>query len=168
MENGTDTWVIVVAAFGGGIAGAILQPTLAYSMDLLRGKGQRRKAIERNLRRMLTVWLGFTTKAAMMAMEIAGRRDFGRPTLSEVEILQRIRMAEQHFPTWQIERIHDAQLEGLADKLYSIALVLPLRLIDPNTTTTWLNDVAGEIGQLRRNIVIRMDELDWPEFEGQT
>lgn len=32
MDSGTDTYGIVLAAFGGGVLGAICQPALAYGM----------------------------------------------------------------------------------------------------------------------------------------
>ena len=162
--NGTDTWVIVLAAFGGGLAGAILQPGASYVMDRLRGKDQRRKAVERNLRRMLTMWLEFATRGGLTAAEICSKRDLGRTALSDAEVMQRLRVAEQAFPTWQGERIRDAELRSLAERLYTLSVSLHIRLIDPNQAST-LDALIPEIGRLRLDIVTRMDKLDWPEFE---
>ena len=165
MDSGSDTWLIVLAAFGGGLFGAILQPVLTYGMDRMRAGDQRRKAIERNLRRMMTLWLEFTTRVGATAVEIASRRDLGRPALSDAEIMQRIRLAERPFPTWAAERIRDQTMRDLADALYEMAIKMPIRLIDPSTSNSELDSAAHEIGRLRHDIVIRMDELDWPEFE---
>lgn len=48
-----DWAIVLVAAFGGGLAGAVLQPVVTYAMDRLRSKERIQKSRERALRRMV-------------------------------------------------------------------------------------------------------------------
>lgn len=150
--NGTEAWLIVVSAFGGGLAGAILQPILAFGLDRVGSKDRRRKVIEQHLRRTVTRWLEFTTRAARTAIEIAARRDLNRSVLSDGEIVARLRLNDQPFPTWEAERIRDAEMRQLADQLYDISVKLPMELLDPATSTERLDERAKTIGDLRRRI----------------
>jgi hypothetical protein len=64
-----DEVVVVEAAFGGGLAGAILQPLTSYAMDGLRSGDRKRMGLERNLRRMITnqILYGMNLKVAIGA-----------------------------------------------------------------------------------------------------
>lgn len=162
--NETDTVVIVTAAFGGGLFGAVLQPLLSYGLQKLTAKDDRRKRVEKHLRRMLTVWLGYALRAAIVAMEIVERRKVGLPPLAEKDIYSRADLGV-HFPAWEPERIQDPALRKAAEKLYDTINPLTVRLFDPNASDQWLDEQGMEIGRLRKAIIVRMDELDWPESD---
>lgn len=98
MSGTTDTWVIVVAAFGGGLVGAILQPLLSYAFDRVRAAETIRKNRERSLRRMIFAKIRETRRVQAWAGGII----FGRDPVTDPSPIG--------GPFWEPHRIKNAEL----------------------------------------------------------
>ena len=158
-------WAIVlVAAFGGGLAGAVLAPVMTYLMQRIGSSDQIRKNRERYLRRMIVARIRAGRSAASEALMAIGRA-FRDPTVSGDESASPA-VAPQDSPLWQPERISDRDLQKLArryDKLRN-----DLR-VGARFGNEWVEEsldrLVTEIGGLEEQITARMDELNWPEVD---
>ena len=166
MIDATDTWVIVLAAFGGGLVGAVVQPLLSYFLELLRSKATIRKTRQRNNRRMITVQIvqGRRVMGNLVTSQLLERS--GRP-MDPSERFKRIEELRD-LPKgylWQPERVDDEKLRTMLREYVDTYMKLwgEMLLDSPNYEKT--NRFSEQLDELQRHITSRMDELNWPEVE---
>ena len=155
MGDTTDTWLIVVAAFGGGLAGAILQPLMSYALDRVRSTETIRKNRERSLRRMLFAKIRATRTVQAWAMTRALEQELGRsPSTGSLPI---------GGPFWEPHRIKEPELKnkveeysGLSASLYTAGYRLDVGEI---------RRLDEKLDALQVEITLTMDDLNWPEAE---
>lgn len=150
MESGTDTWVIVLAAFGGGLAGAILQPLTSYIMQRLQSRETIRKARQRSVRRMIFQYIRHTRRVQAIALtNIQGQR-----------------VALDDMPFWEPERIDDKGLHGLvADYNKASSQLFVQATMKPDHSQELMEQLDQRLNELQRKITARMDGLNYPEID---
>ncbi len=162
MDNGTDTWVIVLAAFGGGLFGAILQPVVTYAMQWLRSGEEIRKARERHLRRMMEAQMRWSRnlQAVMLIATLSGRDPvaFARASGDYEAILGEL-------PPWRPHRIRDEQLSGMATRYTGLNTALMDHYRESVAEQAIVEELCNALKKLEPKIDERMDELAWPEAE---
>lgn len=158
-----DWAIVLVAAFGGGLAGAVLQPVASHLLERIRSKEEIRKRRERHLRRMLTAGMKQGRKAISVSNLLQSRQARGA-AVDPDEIRERLRL-EEGMPLWEPERIADSNLRNMAceymemeAKLAGLVLYGPFNGPTATALTEHLEDLQGEIS-------LRMDELNWPEVD---
>ena len=157
--NGTDTWVIVLAAFGGGLAGAILQPILSYFMHRLTSGDEIRRDRQRSLRRMLVSEIRWTRKRQAWATSKALEQSLGID----------LAVGPLPFmggPFWEPERIEDAELRKKV-KEYSERGNAIVRATHgaPTIDEAEVKRLDSELNDSQQRITARMDSLNWPEAD---
>ena len=170
MDSGTDTWVIVLAAFGGGLLGAVLQPALTHILELIRAGATIRKRREQSLRKMLMSQIreGRQFLARSLRFEMAHR--LGRP-LDHTERMQLIDQTmegtTQKSPDylWQPERIEDDGLRNSANDYAQTAADLWGESTMKNPDYSRVIALSQRLESLQKQITARMDELNWPESD---
>lgn len=161
----SETATVLVAAFGGGLAGAILQPVASYFLELARSGKEIRKRRERSLRRMLEGRIadGRCLLADEFTLEARG---FASILLTGDERAREIGFGTR--PLWQPERISDPGLQQMA-RAYNEAcsdLEILVRFAPPDAGgAKKAAALAGVLEDLQPRITRRMDELNWPEGE---
>ncbi len=162
----SDTGTVLIVAFGGGLAGAVLQPVVQYALDRLRSGHERRLARERSLRRMLLPFLAYADRLALAAGFTAAYKANGKESpLSKSALLDSLTSHEQ-LPAWEVVRIEDNGLRALCEELYQVvSMLMPGVLSDTDATPDQLNAEAKRLTDVRTSICLRMDALDWPEVD---
>ncbi len=147
--DSTDTWVIVLAAFSGGLAGAVLQPLLSYVFERLRAGETIRKGRQRNIRRMVFDYIRFTRR--VQGSVLSGKAP-----------------GMEGLPFWEPERIDDATLHDLvvgynekSAELFGVGSPLPGKNVDQGR----VKQLDGDLNDLQRRITARMDTLNYPEID---
>ena len=148
----SDTVTVLLAAFGGGLAGAVLQPVVSYVLQRIRSGEEIRRMRERSLRRMI--------EAALLD----GRARAADLLLREVGIPVAAREREAR-PLWQPERIPDPSLQRVAREYNEVRVGL-FRISSSNAPDyKKAYTLIGELEKLQQQITLRMDELNWPEAD---
>jgi hypothetical protein len=159
-----DWALIMISAFGGGLAGAILQPAAQYLFDRLRSKDEVRRRRERQMRRMLRAYIAWGQKLIAAATLFHLRDELGQP-LSPQERAAILELP--HFPlAWEPQRIGDKELQQGARDCYALALELYAVLTMGAPDGAKLRQTMERLAELDTQIVARMDELNWPEVDG--
>ena len=165
----SDTVTVLLAAFGGGLAGAVLQPLVVHGLGRIRRSEEIRKSRERNLRRMLGHAIAAGREYAGLLYFIEFRFKQGVP-LTAAEISTSCTEAEGRLPwkdvLWQPERIKDVPLQQLArehqDTLGNLKMMIVWALkYDRKQALEW----AEHLEEFQTKITARMDELNWPEVD---
>lgn len=161
-----ETAVVILAAFSGGLGGAVLQPVVQYVVDRRKNSDERIAARRRNIQRMLLVHLAFGRKVATSATSIAAYKDVGKPfPLSKEDILDVIKTPDP-LPPWEVERIDDEQLQTAARSFEDVVFSLtPDVLFDEDVTAESLKIRAEHLTVLSKEIIERLDALAWPVLE---
>ena len=157
-----DWAIVLVAAFGGGLAGAVLQPAVTHALEGIRSKREIRCRRERTLRRMLEARLVDGGRLAFAALDLHIRLQRGVAVASE----ERFQLAKGPggLPLWQPERIADPELRQVADEYQEVCLSLAQSVL--TAAQEWdPRPAAARIMELQRRITSRMDELNWPEVD---
>lgn len=157
-----DWAIVLVAAFGGGLAGAVLQPVVGLGADILLSDRNLRKARERTLRRMVSARLEDGGRLIYAAADLHIRLRYSQ----EVPFHERrqLAMPPSSLPPWEPERIADPYLANLVSNYVAASWSLARSLFsagddwDPSPTSSVLRD-------LRPQIITRMDQLKWPEVD---
>lgn len=149
-----DWAIVLVAAFGGGLAGAVLQPVTAYVLETIRSKHEIRKRRERGLRRMLEAWLRHGRR--IMVAQV--RRSTGQRTDSSD-------LMDPSVPVWQGSRIADPDLRAKAEQYRQtmVELLTLLTSVEPDPLRG--QQLIKELEDLQEQITVCMDELNWPEVD---
>jgi len=161
----SETATVLVAAFGGGLAGAILQPVASYLLELARSGKEIRKRRERSLRRMLEARIadGRRLLAAQFTLEARG---YASVSLTGDEKAREIRFGRR--PLWQPERISDPGLQQMAHDYNrtcsDLEILVRFCLLDTGNAKK-AAALADVLEDLQPRITRRMDELNWPEGE---
>ncbi len=112
-----DWAIVLAAAFGGGLAGAVLQPVVSYGMERLRRGEEIRKSRERSLRRMINHAIAEGRECAMLSFLIEEGLKHCAPLTPE-QIGAKLNEAEGRLTwkdmPWQPDRIKDPALRQLA------------------------------------------------------
>lgn len=165
MNDATDTWVIVLAAFGGGLVGAVLQPVLSYLFDRLRSETTIRKTRQRNNRRMITVQIvqGRRVMGYLVTLQLLDRSERPMDLSERFKRIEEIRDLPKGY-LWQPERVDDEKLRTLVDAYADAHMKLSGEMVlAPDYEKT--NRLSEQLDGLQRQITSRMDELNWPEVE---
>lgn len=166
-----DWAVVLVAAFGGGLAGAVLQPLASHVLERLRREEETRKKRERQLRRMIEARIKFREFHEIVLRAVRLLRHRGKRALSAREVIQRLEREEPSppAPSYRPERIPDPHLRQKATQYGELFAEFtgPLLLEEEmdSATEDRLLELADRINPLEKEIVRRMDELNWPEVD---
>ncbi len=164
MESGTDTWVIVVAAFGGGLAGAVLQPLSSHLLGIAFADRANRRNVEQNLRRMLYALIDQGGRVAGVAWKVEARLKQNEHPSSMNALREGLRLPRE-FPLLQLWRIEDSALRGMAEEYMNAMDELREFCFDGALTSERLAELAERMTELPREMTLRMDKLNWPEAE---
>lgn len=155
-----DMVAIIVSAFGGGLAGAVLQPALTHF--LARANRQEEITLERmrRLRGMVEQNLthGRRLMHASMLRFAAEQRGQAMP-ISEMYDASKIVDGNYY---WQPERIPDEELRRLALQHNQLCTDLFLRLYKADVPEIERADLRQRIDELAPKLGERMDALNWP------
>jgi len=154
----SDTVTVLLAAFGGGLAGAVLQPVVSYVLQRVHSGEELRKRRERSLRRMLDSVMEHGRYCATRAMRALDPRT----TDDWKEIEERLKGVPEFV--WQPERIEDQCLRELAEK-YDISFQELTRSLSAGLDPDAIPRLAMDLFKLQKQITARMDELNWPEAD---
>lgn len=147
--------VIVVAAFGGGLAGAILQPLMSYALDRVRSKERIRKDRERSLRRMLFAEIRETRRLQAWARSIALGTELNRDLGTGP--------APFGGPFWEPHRIKHDALRKVVEEYNRLKASLYTAGYEKDVDE--IRRVDAQLNQLQVEITRIMDEQDWPEAD---
>jgi hypothetical protein len=158
-----DWAVVLIAAFGGGLAGAVLQPLASHILERLRREEEIRKRRERHLRRMLSSRMAMTAALVDDAWRILLRQHQGQPmTVKEKwEVLSR----HTDGPLWEPDRIHDPLLRQHAYDYAHTAFLLFNAFWAAEADQERVESLITQLDRMRADISTRMDELNWPEVD---
>lgn len=168
-----DWAIVLVAAFGGGLAGAVLQPVTAFLLQRIRSGEEIRKRREQHLRRMLVGQMVRGRKLIEAWHQIIDHGQVaGEPMPFEErkEIVRKAEWAPLWAPLWELERIADKQLRQMAGEYFYVAGELG-RLLLHGEGPDWHEpgnpplEMAEKLEDLQWQITLRMDELNWPEAD---
>ena len=151
----SDTVTVLLAAFGGGLAGAVLQPVVSYVLQRVRSGEEIRKRRERNLRRMVEwelAWGSRVSAAAVLSPQLTEQHRFDMVKLDAGKVL------------WQPERIGDRDLQQMALEYAKLTGGLYQFALHPGKGEE-TTDLHRQLGALQSRIILRMDELNWPEVD---
>lgn len=158
-----DWAVVLIAAFGGGLAGAVLQPLASHILERLRREEETRKKRERHLRRMLVAQIRLGRGAVAMTTYAKARLQ-QRQAVS-VEELQASLTPAPGGPLWEPQRIPDPQLREDAIKYDDTRAKLDDLLWHQPIDFGRAFPLAQQLESLQVEITHRMDELNWPEVD---
>ena len=162
MDSGTDTWVIVLAAFGGGLAGAVLQPLISYLLQLRTRKQDIEAEINQGLRRMIYAWLDRGTKVYLVTMDAHARTLYDAEPLTNEEITAKLAFPSG-FPILQSWRIGDQSLQTDVDEYVELYHQSRDLCWNPTKDVELMDGLVKRMQELPRQITKRMDALGWPE-----
>jgi len=165
----SETVTVLVAAFGGGLAGAILQPVVTYVLHRVRSGEEIRKRRERSLRRMLNSRMALGRSASSLSLRVllyeAGPLSEPPDILGELNKITE-KFAADSAVAWQPERIEDPSLGEMARQYYAKSNDLLLGMAEPETRPKDGGiQLQKDLTTLQRDIARRMDELNWPEVD---
>ena len=90
-----DWAIVLVAAFGGGLAGAVLQPLVTFWLQRMNSGKDIRKRRERSLRRMLSSRMALGRSASSLSLRVLLHES---GTLSEpLDILSELNKIAERF-----------------------------------------------------------------------
>jgi hypothetical protein len=164
-----DSAVVLVAAFGGGLAGAVLQPVISYVLETIRRKDEAREDRKRSLRRMIEEEFNWGRGLVAASKEMASRgADEGHHPLP-AERLSILKDAGEERPTWQNWRIRDRSLRSRVEKYLGTARVVR-ELLErgpmPDPGEPPYRELLAALRDLERlevEIMKRLDKLNWPD-----
>ena len=167
-----DWAIVLVAAFGGGLAGAVLQPVVSHFLQGVRSKEEIRKRREQHLRRVLVGQMVHGRKLIEALQRVIVRgQEKDIPSLGErYEIVTQAGWAPLWAPSWELGRITDDRLRQMATEYFDAADELG-RLVLYGEGPDWHEppnpplQAAKKLECLQRQITLRMDELNWPEVD---
>lgn len=163
-----DWAIVLLAAFGGGLAGAVLQPVVSYALQRVRSKEEIRKSRERGLRFMLEVeldWAGYLLMACDIGLL---REEIGVPLSVEDKMAMTgsgVLMYPKGVPPWNPDRIRDTELRELVDGYYGSVRETAQVFYLPQIDREKVRSLRGRLDELGAQIRRRMDELNWPEAD---
>jgi len=159
---------VLLAAFGGGLAGAVLQPVVSHGLERLRRSEEIRKSRERSLRRMLNSMIIAGRETIELSSLIDTRIFAGNPlTYPEIvngweKITQRL---ESRTALWQPERIENPVLQEAVREYREVWAKLASEIMSPAPGAQKGAKLVGDLEALQCKITICMDELNWPEVD---
>lgn len=156
-----DWAIILVSAFGGGLAGAVLQPMATYIMERVRAGEDIRRRRERSLRRMLAAQLAYGRRL-MAVRDVHFDPQFR--SMTPLERLEKIKFPEG-FPAWEPERIADDQVRRIGIEYNWLAALLLGALSSDAPDEQKTAPLCARLRSLQTIINQRMDELNWPEVD---
>jgi hypothetical protein len=158
-----DTATVIVGAFAGGLAGAILQPVTVYGLDRLRSKDEQRKRKERQLRRMISAWLAFCSEATHLAASVFEQASSAFGGVSIDDFGSRNGISTERLPSWEAERIEDREMRTMATLLHAHTILLVQQMSTESFDN--LGATMAAATELRPKIIKKMDDLGWPEVQ---
>jgi hypothetical protein len=159
-----DWAIVLIAAFGGGLAGAVLQPITSYAMDRLRASEQIRKSHERTLRRMIESKIEAAQRVNVALHVVWGFHQFGSPAPPVRDLLK----AEDFpisGPVLTSDRIADPELGAMAAEYSKLTTDLVVAVffqeLDAESVEKLL-PMTHRLSELEKTMIRRMDQLNWP------
>jgi len=167
-----DWAIVLLAAFGGGLAGAVLQPVVSHFLERVRSGEETRKRREQHLRRVLVGQMVHGRKLieAWHTVIDRGLEKDSVPFDERYKILTRAGWAPLWAPSWELGRIKDDSLRQMATEYFAAADQLG-RLVLHGEGPDWHQppnpplQAARQLESLQPQITLRMDELNWPEVD---
>jgi hypothetical protein len=155
----SDAVIVLVAAFGGGLAGAVLQPLVEYQLSRVRRNDEIRKQRERRLRQMIEQDIGFVRQMLLMIAGDTLRVERGeiidpQDSWSQVVLPRKV---------WQPKRIPVPDLRKMADELDSLPMRLVTETAKGGSVLLLFPIIEGRRRDLQDAIIAKMDQLHWPE-----
>jgi len=158
-----DWAIVLLAAFGGGLLGAVLQPVVNHFLERARSGEGIQKRREQSLRRMVTKRFEF---GAGLITAILGVRLRGG--MSQDEKLEFVKPIPGFMDTlaWEPERIDDVDFRRTVTDYYKATSDLrQLFWSAEPLDVAAADELIKQLVELRPRITRRMDELNWPEVE---
>lgn len=162
-----DWAIVLVAAFGGGLAGAVLEPVVTYWLGRIRAAEQRLQRRRRTLRRMLSARIAFGRHTMARQIMVFVRLKAGTP-MDQAEKNQLLLEGYDNvdsMPPWEPERIDDIELRGMAERYNQALGDLLWQLAMDAPDKAECDRLSDELEGLQQRIIGRMDELNWPEVD---
>jgi hypothetical protein len=162
-------WAIVLfAAFGGGLFGAVLQPVVSFVLQQINSGKEIARRRERSLRRMLNAEIVHGRGLMGFSGVIVGRLRTGVHT-AQGEMFQHLNaLSERRLEgagLWQPERIADADLRSTAKEYNEVLVKLDSALFNSKYDEKMILQSGDRLEELQKKITARMDELNWPEVD---
>jgi len=159
-----DWAIILISAFGGGLAGAVLQPVVSHVMERVRFNTETRKRREQHLRRLLVDEMAWATKLIQAWHTILICQQIDQP----MPFQERNALVKEAGwpPMWKVERIADTSLREWASQHFAMALDLSDRVLrGPQPNPGEATKLSQQLEALQSQIIGRMDDLNWPEVD---
>ena len=164
-----DWVVLLVAAFGGGLAGAVLQPVVTYAMQRLRSVEEIRRRRDQQLRRMVVGQMDRGRRLTQAWHAILNQhleKDAPIPFHQRYNIVNQAEGA----PLWEPNRIRDDGLQKMACEYFTAAeelrdLLVEGTFLDSNEPPNEPLKRAQRLETLQPQVTDRMDQLNWPEVD---
>ena len=153
-----DWAIVLVAAFGGGLAGAVLQPVVSYVLQRARSGEEIRKKRERSFRRMIEGEITWARK------EIADLVEAPHPTEEQKLDMVQSDESDEGKAGWLLERIADPDLQQMIREHGKLMGALTTSLLRPSDGGKFAES-AQQLKALQLRITLRMDDLNWPEAD---
>lgn len=158
-----DWAIVLLAAFGGGLAGAVLQPVVSHFLERARSGEGIRKRREQSLRRMVTKRFEFGAGLITAILGVGLRGG-----MSQDEKLEFVKPIPGFMDTlaWEPERIDDVDFRETVTEYYKATSDLrQLFWSAEPLDVAAADELIKQLVELRPRITRRMDELNWPEVE---
>ena len=162
-----DWAIVLIAAFGGGLAGAVLQPVTSHLLEMIRRGEEIRRRRERSLRRMLQARMEHARTDLIVVELMCVYWRAGQPIPSASDLKNRVGKPAP-VPFWAPSRISDPQLRQSAtehDQLFwELSQLLWKRPVG-DATSGMVDALVDRFESVEADITRRMDELNWPEAD---
>jgi len=161
----SETATVLLAAFGGGLAGAVLQPLITYALQRARAGEEIKKKRERSLRRMIDAEIAHGRGEVGVGILVSGGIRRGAK-MNPDELLERVdALAQRRGVLWQPERIPDTDLRSTVDEYHKVLIRLDAAFSTSQYDEKLIRQSANQLEELQLKITRRMDELNWPEVD---
>jgi hypothetical protein len=168
MWTMSETVTVLLAAFLGGLAGAVLQPVVSHVLERIRSDEETRRRRHQSLRFMLEVeidWGNYLVMASKLALLQQG---IGAPVSFEQKrngVTSGLAMFRKGVPAWNPERVDDQQLQQLAIEYSEGVRNLAEAYYHPVIDKDKAQALSERLDDMALRIRQRMDELNWPETD---
>jgi hypothetical protein len=156
----TDSTTVLIAAFGGGLAGAVLQPITGFVLARVDSNKAHDRRLARKLRQMVEANLQYGRR--LLIANMLRQPDTAGPIPWD-QIIETVKLED--VPNWLPERIKDEPLRQLATAHNDECMMLYILLTQVPTNEDHRETAAKRIDALAPEIIQRMDDLRWPEVE---
>lgn len=164
-----DVGVTVVAAFGGGLAGAILQPVAEYLLSKTRASDERRRADRRDARKIVEAEVLRADREHDFAVRSQYTLEGDPPPEEKVKLLrqdidrlwQKVEFRPVLLRDEELERNLGELKQVMWDLMYDAHSFLKNGPREERLAPEKSREAFQQYGELRTRILERLDELGW-------